>query len=116
MQEKNKKLEAMNSETIYSRKISKTEAQNGFIFVLKNKLSFFPPIGDEFKMASNDLTYTDAKVESCPCTCRGSERPHEHYFVRWKGLKAGDTIKIVRSPGNDAEYLLQIEANYNKNI
>ncbi|MGB9936410.1 MAG: hypothetical protein ACPK7O_01690 [Methanobacterium sp.] len=79
---------------IYSRKISSKEAKNGFIFVLKNKLSFFPE--DVFKL-SHDTLSKEVKVESYPCTCRGPERPYEHYFISWEGLEVGDIIEITKN-------------------
>lgn len=84
----------MAAKNAYSRKISRAEAQKDFIFILKNKLSFFPPLGDNFELV-NDEVSKEVKVESYPCTCRGPERPHEHYFIRWEGLEAGDKVEIV---------------------
>jgi len=97
----------MSSKTVYSRKISQTEAQNGFILVLKNKLSLFPSIGNKFKLVTDNST-KEVGLESYPCTCRGPERPHEHYFIRWKGLKAGDNIKILKGSENWDKYRLKI--------
>jgi hypothetical protein len=91
--------------TFYSRKISKTEAKNDFIFILKNKLSSFPPIGDNFNIYFSD-TIKEARIESYPCTCRGPELPHEHYFIHWNGLKAGDKVEITKKSD---KYLLKIE-------
>lgn len=96
----------MITKNIYSRKISATEAKNGFIFILKNKLSVFPPEGNEFKLINDDLN-KDVKIESYPCTCRGPERPHEHYFIRWNGLNAGDKVNIIQIDEED-RYILQI--------
>lgn len=97
----------MNTKTVYSRKISRTEAQNDFIFILKNKLSLFPNVGNKFELVTDDSP-VEVKVESYPCTCRGPERPHEHYFIRWKELKAGSNIKIMKEPGNGDIYRLKI--------
>lgn len=86
----------------YSRKISSKEAESGFIFVLKNKLSFFPE--DTFKLL-HDCLSQDVKVESYPCTCRGPDKPHEHYYINWDGLETGDKIEITK---NNMEYSLKI--------
>ncbi len=99
----------MSAENVYSRKISRAEAQKGFIFVLKNKLSFFPPLGDTFELV-NDKISKEVTVESYPCTCRGPERPHEHYFIRWEGLESGDKIEIAKDSGN--KYNLQIQYEF----
>jgi len=97
----------MKTETIYSRKISATEAKKNYIFILKNKLSVFPPEGNEFKLVKDELT-KNVKIESYSCICRGPDRPHEHYFIRWNGLKAGDKVEIIKVEDND-EYLLKIK-------
>ncbi|WP_414470079.1 hypothetical protein [Methanobacterium sp. ACI-7] len=86
----------------YSRKISSKEAESGFIFVLKSKLSFFPE--DTFKLSQGDLS-KDVKVESYPCTCRGPDTPHEHYYISWDSLEGGDKIEITK---NNMEYSLKI--------
>jgi len=93
------------ADNIYSRKISAKEAQKGFIFVLKNKLSFFPPLGDDFELLDENIS-KEVKVDSYPCTCRGPDRPHEHYFIRWEGLEAGDEIEITKDSQN--KYNLKI--------
>ncbi len=89
----------------YSRKISVKEGEKGFIFILKNKLSFFPPQGKIFKMVK-DGSSKEVKVESYPCTCRGPDLPHEHYFITWEEISAGDTVKIVKDWD---KYILKIE-------
>lgn len=39
----------------------------------------------------------EVRVDSYPCTCRGPDPPHEHYFINWNGLEAGDKIEITKS-------------------
>ena len=94
----------MTSKNLYYRKISAEEANKGFIFILKNKLSFFPSLESEFILNENNSP-REVKVESYPCTCRGPDKPHEHYFIRWDGLNTGDKIKITKEGDN---YILQI--------
>lgn len=96
------------AKTVYSRKISSKEADEGFIFILKGKLSFFPKLGNAFKLERSNLS-KEVMVESYPCTCRGSDRPHEHYFIRWKGLNAGDKIEIMEDSENEGKYNLMIK-------
>lgn len=90
----------MSSENSYYRKISSKEAENDFIFILKNRLSFFPDLNQQFKLNDEEVC-----VQSYPCTCRGPERPHEHYYIRWKGLKAEDKIDIIE----DSDDLYQLK-------
>ena len=79
----------------YERKISSEEAEQEYFLVLKNKLSFFPEIGLSFSIKDGDKTKR-AKVESYACHCQGIELPHEHYFVKWKGLAKGDILRIQK--------------------
>jgi hypothetical protein len=94
----------MTSKNIYTRKISSKEAEEGFIFILKNKLNFFPTLGTVFKLQHDGLI-TEAEVESYPCTCRGPERPHEHYFIQFNGLIKDDTVKIYK---DEKHYRIEI--------
>jgi len=98
----------MKSENIYIRKISSKEAKEGFIMILKNKLSFFPPLGDSFYFLFDNKPQV-VGVESYPCTCRGPQLPHEHYFIRWNGLKTGDKVEIEKSPEKEDSYILRIQ-------
>jgi hypothetical protein len=88
----------MSSVPSYARKISSEEAKEEYILVLKNKLSFFPPRNTLFEMTAGTLRKKVA-VESYRCTCQGPDEPHEHYFIQWKGLKAGDRLTITKGAG-----------------
>ena len=79
----------------FSRRISAEEAKKGYIFILKDKLSFFPPRGKQFTL-NEGKQEKKVFVESYPCTCRGPQLPHEHYFIRWDGVRFGDRITITR--------------------
>jgi hypothetical protein len=97
----------MSSKNRYSRKISSKEAKNNFIFILKNNLSFFPPLGEVFVL-KRDGSSCEVKVESYPCTCRGPDLPHEHYFIKWNGLETGNILEIKRTTSKNKEYHLKI--------
>ena len=86
----------MNSKENYSRKISSKEAKKGFIFILKNRLSFFPPLNHTFEIVNGEIS-KEVNIQSYPCTCRGPDRPHEHYFIEFEGLKAGNKIEITKN-------------------
>ena len=85
----------MANEVRYSRRVSSEEAEKGYIFVLKDKLSFFPPRGRLFSLCEMEHE-KKVKVESYHCTCRGPALPHDHYFIRWDGLQFGQRITIVK--------------------
>jgi hypothetical protein len=93
---------------VYSQKITSEEEQKRFVLVLKDRLSFFPPEGKAFRLIHNGQP-KKAKVESYPCTCRGPDEPHSHYFVRASGLKAGDRVIVQREAKGANRYLLQVK-------
>ena len=97
----------MSTKRVYSRKISSKEADNDFIFILKNKLSIFPELGEKFELEDDNLS-KKIKVEYYPCTCRGPDRPHKHYFIRWEGLESGDRIEIIKSSEKENKYNLKV--------
>ena len=95
---------------MYSRKISSEEEKENYVMVFKDKLSFFPTAGRTFELYQGPAL-KHVKVESYRCTCRGPESPHEHYFIAWKGLKAGDTVIIKKDPKKAAGYTLQLRSS-----
>ena len=95
----------MATENNYSRKISSKEAANDFIFILKNKLSFFPALKEKFELEDDNIT-KKVEIESYPCICRGPAKPHKHYFILWKGLKSGDRVEITKS--SEFKYKLKL--------
>jgi hypothetical protein len=97
----------MKERRTYVRKISSEEAREGYFMILKNRLAFFPPVGKAFQLI-HDNVRNRARVESYRCTCRGPELPHEHYFIRWKGLKARDRIEIREDLSRQGRYIVQI--------
>jgi hypothetical protein len=92
---------------VYSRKVSSEEAREGYLLVLKNKLQLFPPLGKKFDLVQNDAV-GKARVESYRCTCRGPDLPHEHYFIRWKGLRPKDRVEIREDPERQGKYVVRI--------
>ncbi len=93
----------MKSKNKYSRKISAKEAEKGFIFVLKNKLTFFPK--SSFELSDGHLTKL-VQVKSYSCTCRGPELPHEHYYISWSSLDVGNIIEIKKNDFNQDKYCI----------
>ncbi len=92
----------------YRRRVSTDEAREGYVLVLKNRLGIFPPIGEPFTLALGGASCR-ARVESVSCTCRGPERPHEHYLIRWPGLRAGQEITIERAPDEPTRYVIALD-------
>ena len=94
---------------VYCRTISQEEAAEGYFMVLKDQLAFFPLGGSSFELSQGASNWT-AKVESRPCTCRGSDKPHRHYFVHCGGLKTGDTITVRKDTRKAKRYLMQVRS------
>lgn len=86
---------ATTNEKRFSRKISSEEAKKGYIFILKDQLSYFPPRGKPFTLCVGEQE-KKVFVESYRCTCRGPELPHDHYFIRWDGVRFGEKITVVK--------------------
>lgn len=99
----------MNLGNTYVRTISDEEARNGYFMVVKDRLSFFPLPGTPFELCYGS-TVQQAKVESHRCECRGHEKPHEHYFVRFHGLKPGDRIIVRRDPRQPNRYCVSVNS------
>jgi hypothetical protein len=98
----------MSTKYSYTKKISSEEEREGYFLVLKNKLSAFPPKGEKFNLVSNSIQ-RNVSVESYHCQCRGPELPHEHYFVKWSGLKQGQKVVVSKNSPNEDEYQLTVE-------
>lgn len=93
----------------YTRVVSKEEEKEGFLFVPKNRLAFFPLAGQTFDLV-NGMVIRKVAMESYPCECRGPEEPHRHYFIRWEGLKEGDQITVRRDQKKAGRYLMQVRS------
>ena len=96
----------MAGRAVYVRRISSEEAREGYIMVLKSRLAFFPPARN-FDLVGSNL-HRRVRVESYRCTCRGPDFPHEHYFICWKGLKAGNLVKIQEDSRERSKYVLRV--------
>ncbi len=92
---------------IYERTISSDEAKQGYFLVLKNKLSLFPGIGSPFSVKLG-AKKKKAVVESYRCECQGPDEPHEHYFVKWKGLAQGDHLIVRRVSEKEPLYSIRV--------
>jgi hypothetical protein len=94
---------------MYARTISEEEAKEGYFIVVKDMLAFFPIPGTEFEL-EHGASWRTAKVESHLCECRGPEKPHEHYFVRWNGLHCGDRLILRKHSDKPNRYIVSIRS------
>jgi hypothetical protein len=95
----------MPATNVYSRKVSSEEAHEGYIMVLKNKLAFFGGVGASLAIAAGESVHK-VRVDAYDCTCVGLDKPHQHYFIRWPGLKARDRVEIEKTSGD--RYALRV--------
>lgn len=86
----------------YARRIGAEEAREGRIAVMKSALSLFPAVGVSFQ-AKFHGGERELRLESYPCTCRGPEKPHEHWFIAWPGLRVGETMTFTPAAGTAFE-------------
>ncbi len=97
----------MKGHPVYSKRLTSEEAREDYVLVLKNQLSYFPPVSKSFLLV-RDGHSRRARVESYPCSCRGPDEPHRHFFIRSGELKAGDQVVIRRDASRKARYLLLV--------
>ncbi|MEM4266715.1 MAG: hypothetical protein QW404_01515 [Candidatus Nanoarchaeia archaeon] len=90
----------------YRRKISREEAEEGYILITKDALKMFPPIDRKFYLVENKKE-TPVKVRAISCICMGPEEPHQHYHLHYKPLKKGEVI-VIRS-GEKSKYTIKRE-------
>jgi hypothetical protein len=105
----------MRMKDVYSKKITSEEEHSGYVIVLKDRLSLFPPMGRRFQMIRNGRSRR-AMVESYPCACRGPGLPHSHFFIRVKALKSGDRVTVRKDSKSGTRYLLQVESYPRRNV
>ncbi len=99
----------MPDNTTYTRIISAEEAREGYVMVLKDRLSFFPFVEKEFELQRGNRS-TRARVEKYHCECRGPKEPHDHYFIRHEGLKKGDTVVLKKDAKKFGRYTVAIRS------
>lgn len=93
----------------YKRRISREEAQRGYILITKNALKQFPTIGESFQLKFGDEKFP-IEIKGVPCQCRGPDKPHEHYHLEVKGsieMRMGNVVSIAK--GSEDEYILKIK-------
>jgi hypothetical protein len=65
----------------------------------KSRLGYFPPVGERFQLTEG-RAMTFCAIEAEPCTCRGPEKPHDHYSVRLPGMVRGGRVTVEQTaPG-----------------
>jgi hypothetical protein len=98
---------AANNGKPLERTISEEEALNGYLLVEKSWLRKLPEPGKPFqlKLGKSDLRVT---IEGVPCTCRGPDKPHEHYHLNLPLVTLVQGTKATLRPINEGRVVLDI--------
>ena len=88
----------MDSRPLERRNVSRKTASDGMLEITKPVAEKLSKVGTEFDVTTPDGDGT-AALTSMPCTCRGTENPHEHWFLR------SDLFRCL-TPGSEVELIL----------
>lgn len=69
---------------IYRKKISRLEAENGYIVIERNEVDRFPPLGAKFALRFGELSFR-ARVTANPSNYNGAW--HDDYHIEARDLK-----------------------------
>lgn len=79
------------------RTVSRKTAGDGRLEITKVAAGRLEPLGSPFPIVV-DARHGDARLGSMPCTCRGGDRPHVHYFIESDALRplaAGGEVDVL---------------------
>ena len=82
---------------IEQRTVSRKTPGDGKLEVTKVAAATLESLGPAFRVLVDDRP-GDARLGTMPCTCRGDDMPHVHYFVEsdlFRSLQAGSTVDLV---------------------
>lgn len=81
---------------IERRTVSRKTPGDGKLEITKVAAGRLGPLGTEFALAVDDKRGRGS-LGSMPCTCRGGDKPHVHYFVEsdlLRSLAAGSEVDL----------------------
>jgi hypothetical protein len=86
---------------IERRTVSRKTPGDGKLEITKVAAGRLEPLGAEFPLAVDDKRGRGS-LGSMPCTCRGGDKPHVHYFVEsdlLRSLAAGSEVDLFLDDG-----------------
>ena len=92
---------------IERRRVSRKTPGDGKLEITKVAAHKLESLGGQFAVRLNDRS-GDATLGTMPCTCRGDDKPHVHYFVEsdlFRSLVPGSSVDLLV---DDAEKCLLI--------
>jgi hypothetical protein len=91
------KHDAHAARSIEQRTISRKTPGDGKLEITKIAAGRLESLGGAFAVRVNDADGR-AKLGEMPCTCRGKDVPHVHYFVEsdlFRSLVPGSTVELL---------------------
>lgn len=76
--------------------MSRKTPADGKLEITKVVAAELESLGPRFTVVVGDRR-GDGRLETMPCTCRGGDKPHVHYFVEsdlFRSLSAGSTVDL----------------------
>ena len=92
--------EGVNDGLVEQRTVSRKTPGDGKLEVTREAATRLESLGPRFPVVVDDRQ-AEARLGSMPCTCRGDEKPHVHFFVEselLRSLAAGSTVNLVLDP------------------
>ena len=92
--------EGVNDGLVEQRTVSRKTPGDGKLEVTKAAATRLESLGPRFPVVVDDRQ-ADARLGSMPCTCRGDETPHVHFFVEselLRSLAAGSIVNLILDP------------------
>lgn len=77
---------------VYTRRLSLDESKERYVLIPKDALSMFPAPGRPFPAKINGKE-GELFVEAVPCTCRGLNKPHDHYHLSFAHAELGTNVR-----------------------
>lgn len=91
---------------VYEKKISKDEAEYGFILIEKDKMRIFPESGKRFIIYYNENKF-EVDIDEIPSEGMLLDKPHKYYHLHIPvQIRKGDTAVITKD-GKD--YKLELK-------
>jgi len=95
----------------YTRKLSATEIEEGFILIQKDKLKLFPEPGQAFNLSFKGKVYY-TRILPVRCTCQGPEKPHCHWHMDASGFihrLSGEELRVTITKLEDNSYRMVLD-------
>lgn len=88
---------ARGTRLVERRTVSRKTPGDGKLEITKVAAGRLEPLGTTFEVRVHEVT-AEARLGTMPCTCRGGDKPHVHYFVEsgaFRSLAAGSEVELM---------------------